>query len=193
MNKSISSLLLISLLTLAGCTTSNIRSSETSAYANVSTEPVPSNPLIAANYLAANALIAKSRPHLDIDKPIIIATIVDIDNLEQSSTLGRLISEHVSARFSIANFKMVEMKFQNSVYMKRNEGELLLTREIRDIAQNHKAQAVIVGTYSKAATTVFLNLKMIRPESNIVISAQDYALSLDKDVSKLLAIPYREY
>jgi len=193
MNKSISSLLLIALLALAGCATSNTIGNERSGINVEVAEPVPGNPIIAANYVAANSLISKSKHHLDIEKPIIIATVVDIDDLEKSSTLGRLISEHVSARFSISNFKMIEMKFQNSVYMKRNEGELLLTREIRDIAQNHNAQAVIVGTYSKAATTVFINLKIIRPESNIVISAQDYALSLDKDISKLLAIPHREY
>ena len=142
--------------------------------------------LIASNYRAADALVAIARPHLDADKPIIIATVVDIDDLEHSSTLGRYISESVSARFTQSHYKMVEMKFQNAVYMKRSEGELMLTRQIRDIAHAHQAQAVVVGTYSRANTTVFINLKVVRPESNIVIGAQDYSLRINRDICMMI-------
>lgn len=142
--------------------------------------------LIASNYRAADALIAIARPHLDADKPIIIATLVDIDDLEHSSTLGRYISESVSARFTQSHYRMVEMKFQNSVYMKRSEGELMLTRQIRDIAHAHQAQAVVVGTYSRAHSTVFINLKVVKPESNIVIGAQDYSLRINRDLCMMI-------
>lgn len=108
--------------------------------------------------------------------------MVDIDDLERSSTLGRFVSESVSARFTQNRYKMVEMKFQNAVYMKSGEGELMLTRQIRDIASYHQAQAVVVGTYSRASSTVFVNLKVVRPESNIVIAAHDYSLRMSKDV-----------
>ena len=149
----------------------------------------PANFLIVENYNASDALIAKAKAALDPDKPIIMATIVNIDDLERSSTLGRFVTENISARFTQANFKMIELKFQNAVYMKRNEGELMLTRQIRDLAQTHNAQAVIVGTYSKASSSVFINLKIVRPESNIVIAAHDYALGIDRNVSNMLQEP----
>lgn len=142
--------------------------------------------LIAASYRATDALIAVGKPHLDPDKPIIVATIVDIDDLERSSTLGRHVSESVSARFTQQQYQMIEMKFQSSVYMKRDEGELMLTRQVRDIANAHRAQAVVVGTYSRANTTVLVNLKVVRPESNIVIAAYDYSLPMSRDVCVML-------
>lgn len=145
-----------------------------------------STAVIGANYRAADALIAIARPGLDAGKPIIIATLVDIDDLERSSTLGRYVSESVSARFTQGGYKMVEMKFQNAVYMKRGEGELMLTRQIREIATSHQAQAVIVGTYSRASSAVFINLKVVRPESNIVIAAQDYSLRMDRDICTMI-------
>ena len=142
--------------------------------------------LIAASYRATDALIAVGKPHLDPDKPIIVATIVDIDDLERSSTLGRHVSETVSARFTQQQYQMIEMKFQNSVYMKRDEGELMLTRQVREIASAHRAQAVVVGTYSRANTSVLVNLKVVRPETNIVIAAYDYTLPMTRDVCVLL-------
>lgn len=155
----------------------------------VTIDSAPGAGIIAAGYHASDALIAIARPELDPERPIIVATVVDIDQLERSSTLGRYISESVSARFTQNRYRMVEMKFQNAVYMKRDEGELMLTREIRDIANAHRAQAVIVGTYSRASSTVLVNLKVVRPESNIVIAATDYALRMNRDVCALV---YRE-
>ena len=142
--------------------------------------------VIATNYHASDALIAMARPSLDTGRPLLMATIVDINDLERSSTLGRLVSENVSARFTQSGYRMVEMKFQNAVYMRRNEGEFVLTREIRDIANNHQAQAVVLGTYSRAGGTVFLNLKVVQPDSNLVLAAQDYALGVNRDVCLLL-------
>lgn len=145
-----------------------------------------SGALISANYRATDSLLGSARPQLDPDKTIIVATIVDIDDLERSSTLGRFVSESVSARFTQSGYRMVEMKFQNAVYMKSGEGELMLTRQIREIANSHQAQAVIVGTYSRALSAVMINLKVVRPESNVVIAAQDYAIPMSRDVCVLL-------
>lgn len=170
MKRPIAAVLLSALL--AGC-----------AYSEVVGE---GNYIIAASYRATDALIGIGKPQLDPEKPIIVATIVDIDDLERSSTLGRHVSESVSARFTQQQYQMIEMKFQNSVYMKRDEGELMLTRQVRDIANAHRAQAVVVGTYSRANTSVLVNLKVVRPESNIVIAAYDYTLPMSRDVCVML-------
>lgn len=142
--------------------------------------------LIAANYQAGDALIALARPHLDPARPLLVATLVDIDDLERSSTLGRYISESVSARFTQNRYQMVEMKFQNSVYMKQGEGELMLTRQLREIAHAHQAQAVVVGTYSRGSHSILVNLKVVRPQDNIVLAAHDYSLRFSGDVCAMV-------
>lgn len=165
---------------LAGC------SSAPTPKAEPTWEQAAANPLIPANYKAAEALLTQATPVLNKNHPLIIATVVNIDNLDQSSTLGRLISEHVSARFTKAGYRMIELKYRNSVYVKRSQGELMLTREIKDLAQSHDAQAVIVGTYGQSDDFVFVNLKVIQPASNIVLAVQDYALPLDSSTKALL-------
>ncbi len=81
---------------------------------------------------------------------------------------------------------MIEMKFRNNVYMARDQGEMMLTRELRDIASSHHAQAVIVGTYAQSSEMVFVNLKVIQPETNFVLAAHDYVLPLDTMTSSML-------
>ena len=141
-----------------------------------------SNPFIATNYKAADALIEQLSDKLNPGQPMIVATIVNIDDLNNSSTFGRTVSEQVSARFSQATYNMIEMKFRGYVFMKQDQGELLLTREIRDVAKNHNAQGVIVGTYSLSNNSVYVNLKVIQPNTNVVLAGHDYAFPMDSDV-----------
>lgn len=141
---------------------------------------------VPANYRAAEALIDQIAPDLGAGDPLIVATVVNIDALDQSSTLGRLVSEHLSSRFSRAGFRMIEMKFRHSVYVRQNQGELMLTREIKDLAQSHRARAVIVGTYGTSEDMVFLNLKVIDPASNVALAAHDYVLPKDAALKAML-------
>ncbi len=149
-------------------------------------EQAANNPLVPANYRAADVLLAQIRPTVSNGQPLITATVVSIDALDKSSTLGRLISEQVAGRFTQAGYQMIEMKFGNSVYMKRDQGELMLTREISNLARSHNAQAVVVGTYGESNDYVFVNLKVIQPNTNVVMAVHDYVMPLDSSMRSLL-------
>lgn len=149
-------------------------------------EQATNSPLISANYRAADMLLAQTRKTLSAEQPLLMATVVSIDALEKSSTLGRLISEQVAGRFTQAGYRMVEMKFGNAIYMKRDQGALMLTREIDNLAKTHDAQAVIVGTYGESNDFVFVNLKVIQPTTNVVLAVHDYVMPLDASMRSLL-------
>lgn len=141
--------------------------------------------LVATNYRAADALMTQFGGTAS-DGPLLVATVVNIDALEQSSTLGRMLSEQLSARFSQRGWQMIELKLRGSIYMRRGEGELILTREIGELARNHKAQAVIVGSYATGASAIYVNLKIVQPVSNAVLAAYDYVLPANPEVRSLL-------
>lgn len=168
--------LLMVLILIAGCAPTQTGPS----YANAR-----SNPFIPTNHQAADELLGQLGGQLGGSK-LLIATLVNIDALDRSSTLGRLVSEQVSARFTQSGYQMVEMKLQNSVYMSQAQGELMLTREIHDLAHAHAAQAVIVGTYGESKDYVFINLKVVQPNTNLIIAVHDYALPLDDNTRAML-------
>ncbi len=173
---------LLASLAAAGCATDAAR------------QPVPeityaqaaNSELVATNYRAADALMAQFGG-TTAGGPLIVATVVNIDALEQSSTLGRMLSEQLSARFSQRGWQMVELKLRGSIYMRRGEGELILTREISDIARSNKAQAIVLGSYAIGAGAVYVNLKIVQPVSNAVLAAYDYVLPANPEVRSLLS------
>ncbi|USX23525.1 FlgO family outer membrane protein [Oxalobacteraceae bacterium OTU3REALA1] len=166
-------------LLLAACS-----STATKEEGNYST--ISSNQFIDANYKAADSLINQLNGKLTADKPLIMATIVNIDALEQTTTLGRLVSEQVSTRLAQGGMRMIEMKLRNNVYLKRNQGELMLTREIGEVATAHNAQAIVVGSYAETSDMVFINVKVIQPNSNLVLAGQDYVLAKEAIVRSML-------
>ena len=143
-------------------------------------------PFIKANYQAGDALLRQLQLRLPEGGTLLMATLVNIDALDRSSTFGRLASEQVSARFTQNGYQMIEMKFRNSVYILQNQGELMLTRELHDLAREHAADAVIVGSYGEAKDRIYVNLKVIQPETNIVQAVYDYALPIDEDMRILM-------
>ncbi|MBS1186093.1 MAG: Uracil-DNA glycosylase, family 1 [Burkholderiaceae bacterium] len=177
-------LILVSALALTAC--ADLSSSNGSYSSTPTWEDAATNKLTPQNHEAADKLIEQAKLRLESGRPLIVATLVNINALEESSPLGRMIAEQVSGQFSRHGFEMIEMKFRNNVYVKQNVGELMLTREIRQLAQNHNAQAVVVGTYTESSQLVFVNLKVIRPSDNIVIAAHDYVIPMDKVVRSLL-------
>lgn len=170
------SLLSIMLLTLVGCAHSGPGTSGS----------VRANSLIQANYKAAESLQAQLTDRAAGNSTLLVATLVNIDALDRSSTLGRLVSEQVSARFTQGGYRMIEMKFQNSVYMARGQGELMLTRQVHELANAHSAEAVIVGTYAASKDYVLINLKVVEPASNQVLAVHDYSLPIDENVRLML-------
>ncbi len=184
------SLMLVSGLFLSACETNP----KASALVETTYEQASNNPFNAVNYNAVGELMKRYQAPASASNtvgsisgaPFIVTTLVNIDQLKQSSTFGRLISEQVTSRMAQLGFGVVELKVRNGVYMKRNEGEFLLTREIKEVASAHKAQAVIVGTYAESSALIYVSLKLVNPANSMILAAHDYALPMDRQIRSML-------
>lgn len=141
--------------------------------------------LLSLNYQAADRLLAQV--FLDPQFPLLVATLVHVDRLQESSRLGRIAAEQIAGRIVQRGLRVTEVKLRESLMLQRDQGVLLLSRELREVSQSQAAQAVLVGTYAPSATQVYISLKLVAPEGNVVMAAQDYALPMDANVRLLLA------
>lgn len=120
------------------------------------------------------------------DVPVLVATIVNVNDMRRSAPLGRTLSEQYASHMAGLGFNVKEMKLRGDVFVREETGELLLSREIKDIARSHNAVMVLVGTYSAAANYTYVSLKFVRTEDSRILRGYDYALPNDKDVTRLL-------
>jgi TolB-like protein len=179
------SLLAIPFLLLAGCA---------DMPSNTPPPPPPKyitaadSDFIRANYAAAESLVNTAMGALDKSSPIIVATVVNIDNLEQSSTLGRSVSEQVASKLANMGYSVKEVKLRGTLFIKSSTGELLLSRELKDISALHKAQAVVVGTYSDAREYLYLNLKLVDANTNNIRSGYDYGIPVSSSMKSMIGV-----
>jgi len=146
--------------------------------------------LIQSSYKATDMLIEQTHPPLVPQQTILIASFVNIDSLEESSTLGRTIAEYMGSRLSQHKYKVVEMKLRKSIFMKKNAGEFLLSRDLKEISTKHNAQAIVVGTYSVAKNIVYVSARMIRLSDSTILSSYAYKLPQDKNIKQMLGLYY---
>ncbi len=166
---------LLSAFVLAACSNGpTYQAAETSEFTN-------------ANYSALDKLVSAASTPIDRSASILVATLVNIDALNQSSRFGRLVSEQVATRLTQRGFSVVEMKLRSNVYIREGAGELMLSRDVRDLTKSHNSQIVVVGNYAVAAGYIYLTLKAVTVADNKVISAVNYLLPLTANNAELLS------
>ncbi|NLT23463.1 MAG: hypothetical protein GXX82_10485 [Syntrophorhabdus sp.] len=138
------------------------------------------------SYKAAEQLVERAVPPIAPEQAILVASLVNINNIETSSAFGRTISEQMASRLTQMSYRIIQMKLRKSVYMKRSEGELFLSREVYAISNEQKAQYVLVGTYSEANIVVYVNVSIVRLSDSRVVASYDYEVPLGANNRKLL-------
>lgn len=148
-----------------------------------------SKSLMSYNYAAVDALMAKAGKSITKNTPMLVGTVGNVNNVETSSTLGRTITEQISAHLAEKGYKVAEMKLRQGISVQEGglnsagTGEFLLSRNVREISGEHKAAAAVTGTYSVGADTVLVNLRLIDIRSGNIITGYDYVLPKTADVA----------
>lgn len=123
------------------------------------------------------------------DGPVLVATVVNVNDMGRAAPLGRTLSEQYASLMTMAGFNVKEVKLRGDLFIREGTGQLLLSREIKDIARSHNASLVLVGTYSAAANLTYVSIKLVRTEDSRIVRGYDYALPNDRDVQRLLQVP----
>ena len=143
--------------------------------------------LVAESHATADALLEQV-PWLKSNRqPLLTGTIVDVNSLEDSSALGRIVADQISSRFAQQGFTMIELRLRNNVFVKQRAGEFMLSREAKNLSKVHNAGAVIAGTYAVGRNEVYVSARLIRAADNLVIAAHDYTLPLGPNTRALVA------
>jgi TolB-like protein len=143
--------------------------------------------LISTSYRTADTLVARMNPPIGPDQPILAASFVNIDNLEETSGLGRTISEQIASRLTQRGYKVVEMKLRKTIFVSNSKGgQFMLSRELRNISIEHNVQYVVVGTYSVANSIIYVSAAVVNPTDNILLATYNYELPLGSNNRTLL-------
>ncbi|MBU2548731.1 MAG: hypothetical protein KKB20_09995 [Proteobacteria bacterium] len=129
---------------------------------------------VTISYEIADRLENNLRYPIPPDEPILVTSLVNVDQLEESTTIGRMMSEQIASRLSQNGYKVIEMKLRTkSVYIKRRAGEFLLSRDLKEISNDHQANTVVVGTYGGTRDQLYVSVRIVRTTDSVIVSSCD--------------------
>jgi len=147
--------------------------------------------LMKAAYAIADQLAYYGTYSLGPSNPIIVASFVDVNNLEESSSFGRILAELVASRFTQKGQPVIELKLrQNSIFMSEGKGEFLLSRDLREVSRTYNAAVVVVGTYTEWGDRLYVSARIVRPADNLILAAADTGIPLGDQATNAM---YREW
>ena len=166
--------------------------SETAQNAHLPNAPAKINAdvdLIRMSHAVADALVAelrKNHPSFHQRKPILVTSFVNRNDMNSSSELGILISDHVGSRFSQQGYRVVEPRLRKDLAIRKGMGEFILSRDIAKLSADNKAYAVVVGTYTETKSLLDFTARLIQIKDRQVLSSVDAKIPLGSDIRDLL-------
>lgn len=133
----------------------------------------------------AEQLIANVREASLRNVIAIPTSFVNLDAMDESSPLGRLIAEQLIYEFNQRGFPVKEFRIPQQITARKYEGEFYLTREISAIAPKSPGSVVIAGTYYRDEDAVFVNARIIKPSNGQVIRTANMVMDTTPMISRL--------
>ncbi|MFG6177124.1 FlgO family outer membrane protein [Halomonas sp. THAF12] len=156
-----------------------------SACAAMSDAPPPPRTLDDVLATATTAMV-DANPRLSDYDPLIPTTVVDIDDLNLSSTLGRLASEIVAARLTEAGLRVREVRLRGQLYSEEYTGELMLSRLAQRVGIDQGGRSLLVGTYAVGEDRLYLTFRIVRTSDANALAAAQVSLPLTNDLRAML-------
>jgi TolB-like protein len=174
----------VAVLLLSGCGSMQSQSPYINNQDPMTLFKVPADVNIAqTSYVAAEQLV--NQTDLSADAPVLVASLANVNDVRNSSALGRIIAEQVSSRLAQLGYAVSEVKLRSSMAINEN-GEFMLSRDVRALGAAQNAQAVVAGTYAAGTKEVYVSLRLIRLSDSRVLGGVDYALPAGPNTQSLV-------
>ena len=130
-------------------------------------------------------LLKYRRPQTGVST-IGVTTFVELDRLDITSPLGRLLAEMLMGELQRAGFNVVEIRLTQDLLVKKGWGEFSLSRVVENLSPKVALQAVVLGTYVERNGYLFLNARMVDRDNQQVLSSAFKVMRVDPLVASLL-------
>ncbi|MDD2463754.1 MAG: FlgO family outer membrane protein [Desulfobulbus sp.] len=126
------------------------------------------------------------------DQPILVTTLVNNDKLNETSSFGRSLQNHIAAGFAQRGYAVKELKLRRDILVELNKGEFMLTRNLAEMTPTQRAQAVVVGTYTLVNRVLYLSIRLVSPVNQAVRGVYEDKIYLDENTLRMLGYKFTD-
>lgn len=122
------------------------------------------------------------------EKTVAVATFVELDRVEETSSFGRYVAERMGQELHKLGFKTLDIRQRKDIEMIHDKGELILSRRSSELLKKSRIEAVAVGSYAMVDDEVVVNIRLLGVDTGRVLSVSQIVagVSGDSAVNSLL-------
>jgi TolB-like protein len=120
--------------------------------------------------------LEKNADRKSLGNTFIVTTFSNLDNLSETSTLGRLLCESLIHELQVRKWQVFDVRLTRDVIVNPT-GEFSLSRDINKIRETYKVGGVVTGTYTNIDNVTIVNARSIDTNTGIVLSSAQARLS----------------
>jgi hypothetical protein len=141
-----------------------------------------------ARELAAQMLETQNNQAL-VGLVAVPSSFANLDNLTESTQLGRYFGESMFYEFNQRGFPVREYRLSGSIVLQEGTGELALTRNLPPAPAKQGWAALLVGTYQRDKAAVFVHARLVRATDGLVLRTAHLVLPLNGLMTRMTTNP----
>jgi TolB-like protein len=129
--------------------------------------------------------IERNADRKSLDNTFVVTSITNLNNLSETTSFGRLLSENLIHELQVRKWKVFEVRLTKDIIV-NNTGEFSLSRDIQKIRDLYKIGGIVAGTYSIAEGNIIINVRVVDINSGIIASSGQIRMPVDWFTESLL-------
>lgn len=117
---------------------------------------------------------------------ILVSTLLNVNDLQETSAFGRIISNQIASSFHNLGYRIIGMEMPIDLFMMKEGGTLHLSDEIKAILKPYNAAVIVGGVYAPGKRNTYVSLRIVDINTKNIISSTDIAVPMGPDARKLL-------
>ncbi len=142
--------------------------------------------LVNVSYDAVATLQDKLVTPIPKNSLIIVSTLANVDNLNQTSSFGRIISNQVASALHDSGHQIIGMELPIDLFIVEEGGQLHLPPETRQMLKHYNASTIVGGVYAPGKKNTYVSLRMIDLNSKSFVSSAEFSVPMGPDAKALL-------
>lgn len=115
----------------------------------------------------------------------IVTSFTNLDNLKESTTFGRLLSENLMHELQVRKWNVFDVRLTKDIIINES-GEFSLSRDIKKIRDTYKIGGIVTGTYTVVNKSIIVNARVMDIETGLIVSSGQFAVPLNDETESLL-------
>jgi TolB-like protein len=115
----------------------------------------------------------------------VVNSIVDLNNLAETSAFGRLVGEHLIHELQVRGWPVSDIRLSKNLII-NDSGEFSLSRDLRRLRDLMPAANVVTGTYTATKDGILLNIRVINLETGRIVSSAQTRFVRDRFMASLV-------